>query len=134
LIISLSNPDHSITVFLRVRSGFGPQCKSFFSMAEPTAALPFEQIYAGILLAGLSPRDLRKLQYDSTFQAIRDRNRQFAFVTNFTRDDCKVRITSPQLADIFQISSGRVRYLLSTAAKRDFDHPTRLAVRPPQTS
>jgi hypothetical protein len=23
---------------------------------------------------------------------------------------------------------------LSTAAKRDFDHPTRLAVRPPQTS
>jgi hypothetical protein len=112
-------------MFMRLRYGFGGQCKSFFSMAEPTPALPFEQIDAGLLLAGLTPRDLRRLQCDSTFQGIRDRNRQLVFITNSARDHCKVRITSPQLADIFRISSGRVRSLWSTAAKRDFDHPTR---------
>jgi hypothetical protein len=84
----------------------------------------FEQIFTGLLFAGLSPRDLRKLQCHPTFQAIRDRNHQLAFVPNFERDNCKVPITSHQLADIFQISSGRVRSLVSTAPKRDFDHPT----------
>jgi hypothetical protein len=86
-------------------------------MATPTPALPFEQIYAALLLACLSPRDQRKLECDLTFQAIRDRNHQFGFVTNFAREDSTAHITLSQLADIFQTSSSRVRSLLSKGQK-----------------
>jgi hypothetical protein len=96
-------------------------------MAEPTPALPFEQVYLTLLLAGLSPRDLRKLQSDSTFQDIRDRIRQLVFVRNFARDACQIRVSSRQLIDIFEISPGRVRFLLSTTAERGFDHPMPIA-------
>jgi hypothetical protein len=108
LTISRYDPAHAIIYFLHFRSGFGGQGKSFFlhGWANPSSALRADP--SGPPFAGLSPRDLRKLQTDFTFQGIRDRNRnrQLAFVRNFARDECQVRFSWPTSSTFYQAASG----------------------------
>jgi DNA-directed RNA polymerase sigma subunit (sigma70/sigma32) len=101
-------------------------------MPPKTGPIPWELLESALYSSGMTPQDSRVLLRSCEWQALTSRNSQVVFLSEFGETETASRLTTDDIAIIFNISADNVRQIRHRARMKKKEPHRTLALDPDQ--